>query len=199
VLFRNTAGSPWAGIFSGIFVTGGFMFTFAQKIPAWDSSWYPLMMTLNIPYRKYLEAKWWSIVIVTFISMLIGSSYIFLNRELFYGVIAGGFYNIGVNSLLTMISGAYNRTPVDLNSKAKAFGNSNSVNMKTFLLIIPEMVIPVVIYLVIKTLSGVYPAIITIFLIGLAGFLLREKAFDFIVKLYKKEKYSTINAFRKTE
>ncbi|MDR0835067.1 MAG: DUF5687 family protein [Tannerella sp.] len=198
-LFLSSAGSAITSIFAGIFITGGFLITFGQKIPAWDSSCYPLMMTMNIPYRKYLEAKWWLMVIVTFISMLICTFYFFINKDLFFGVIAGGFYNIGVNSFLFMISGVYNRTPVDLNSKTKAFGNKNSMNMKNLLLMLPQLILPIGLYLIVKALLGTYPAVIAIVLIGLAGFLLRNKAFDYIVKLYKKEKYLTINAFGKIE
>ena len=44
-------------IFAGIFVTGGFLFTFGQYVPSWDSSYYPLMMSQNIVYREYLERQ----------------------------------------------------------------------------------------------------------------------------------------------
>jgi multisubunit Na+/H+ antiporter MnhC subunit len=187
------------GVFIGIFVTGGFLFSFGQKIPAWDSSCYPLMMTLNIPYRKYLEAKWWLMVIVTVICMVAGTLYIFVSREMFLGVIAGGVYNIGVNSLIVMIAGVYNKTPVDLNSRVKAFANSNSMNMRTLLLVLPQVIVPMVVCAIMNDLFGIYAAAAAIILIGLAGFLFRNKAFDFIVKLYKKEKYLTINAYGKTE
>jgi multisubunit Na+/H+ antiporter MnhC subunit len=199
LFFLSRSGRAFPGVFAGIFITGGFLFAFGQKIPAWDSSCYPLMMTLNIPYRKYLEAKWWFMVIVTFICMTIGTFYIFISKELFFGVIAGGVYNIGINSLIVMISGIYNKKPVDLNSKMKAFGNTNSMNMKTFLLMLPQLVLPMLIYGIVEALVGTYPAVITVIFIGLAGFLFRNKAFDYIMKLYKKEKYSTINAYRKTE
>jgi len=36
-------------------------------------------------------------------------------------------------------------------------------------------------------------------LMGLIGFLLRDKIFDQIVKIYKTEKYSTLEAFKKAE
>ncbi|MDR2145755.1 MAG: DUF5687 family protein [Tannerella sp.] len=198
LLFRKADWNSMS-IFVGILVTGGFLITFGQKIPGWDSSCYPLMMTLDIPYRKYLEAKWWLMVIVTFICMIIGTLYIFINRNIFWGVIAGGFYNIGIGSLIYMIVGVFNKTPVDLNARTKAFGNGNTMNMKILLLTIPNIALPVIIYFVMQAVFNVYLAVITITLIGLIGFILRNKAFDFIVKLYKKEKYSTINAFRKIE
>ena len=47
-----------------------------------------------------------------------------------------------------------------------------------------------------KYFFGTTVAVASLGLLGLIGFFLREKFFDFIVKLYKKEKYSTIKAFK---
>lgn len=49
-------------VFVGIFVTGGFLLMFGQRVPAWDSSYYPLMMTQKVPYREYLKTKWYLVV-----------------------------------------------------------------------------------------------------------------------------------------
>lgn len=47
--------TPAMTMFMGLFVTGGFQFLFGQRVPAFDSSYYPLMMTLNVPYKQYLK------------------------------------------------------------------------------------------------------------------------------------------------
>jgi xanthosine utilization system XapX-like protein len=41
------------------------------------------------------------------------------------------------------------------------------------------------------------PAVLSLGILGLIGFLLRDKIFDKIVKIYKSEKYSTLAAFKK--
>src|SRR5690606_214787 len=64
---------PLWRIFAGIFVTGGFLFTFGQFVPSWDSSYYPLMMSQNVQYREYINAKWWLIVIATLITTILSS------------------------------------------------------------------------------------------------------------------------------
>jgi hypothetical protein len=40
--------NPAMKVFAGIFVSGGFLFTFGQFIPSWDSAYYQLMMSQNI-------------------------------------------------------------------------------------------------------------------------------------------------------
>ena len=47
-----------------------------------------------------------------------------------------------------------------------------------------------------KYFFGMTEAVISIAVLGLIGFLFREKIFDTIVKQYKSEKYSTLEAFK---
>jgi hypothetical protein len=71
--------NPVMHIFAGVFVSGGFLITFGQFVPSWDSAYYQLMMTQNIPYRGYLSSKWWLMVIAT-ITTTIASSLFWTSR-----------------------------------------------------------------------------------------------------------------------
>ena len=53
-----------------------------------------------------------------------------------------------------------------------------------------------VVFGIMKYFSGMTAAVISIAVLGLIGFFLREKIFDIIVKQYKREKYTTIEAFK---
>lgn len=194
----GTYKSPTMMIFLGLFVTGGFQFMFGQKIPSFDSSYYPLMMTSNVPYKDYLNAKWWLMNIVTTISLIIASFYIYFGWQLYLSILAGSIYNIGVNSQLVLLGGAFNKTPIDLNAKAKAFAQKNSFNLKTFLLMIPQMLVPMAVFGIVDHFFSIYAGIFSIAILGIIGILLKEKTFNYIVSLYKKEKYSTLIAFKQT-
>ena len=188
-------------IFPGIFITGGFMIVFGQKVPAWDSSYYPLMVTQNVPYKEYLRAKWWLVVIATLISMVLATGYgFYIGWEYYFAIFAAGLYNLGVNSYVTLFAGAFNKKPVDLNSAAKGFSNGqNNFNIKTLLLVIPQFIVPIGVFMGVKYLFGLTAAVLAIAFLGLIGFLLRDKIFDIIVKTYKTEKYSTLSAFKKLD
>ncbi|MCT2408354.1 DUF5687 family protein [Chryseobacterium antibioticum] len=188
--------TPAMMMFMGLFVTGGFQFLFGQRVPAFDSSYYPLMMTLNVPYKEYLKAKWWLINIVTAASMIIALFYAYFGWELYITFFAAGLYNMGVNSQLTLWSGAFNKTQIDLNSKEKRIGQKNSFNLKSMLLLIPKMLLPMGVFAVSKYFFGMTAGVVSIAILGLVGFLFREKIFDIIVKQYKREKYSTLEAFK---
>ncbi|WP_345203536.1 DUF5687 family protein [Chryseobacterium ginsengisoli] len=188
--------TPAMMMFMGLFVTGGFQFLFGQRVPAFDSSYFPLMMTLNVPYKEYLKAKWWLMNIVTAASMILAICYAYFGWNMYLTFFAAGIYNIGVNSQFTLWSGAFNKMQIDLNAKQKRFGQKNSFNMKSMLLMIPKMILPMAVFGLMQYFFNITAGVISIAILGLIGFLLREKIFDIIVKHYKVEKYSTLDAFK---
>ncbi|MFC4165004.1 DUF5687 family protein [Epilithonimonas zeae] len=197
LLFSSPAyKTAYMQLFMGLFVTGGFLFLFGQRVPSFDSSYYPLMMTLNVPYKEYLKAKWWMIVSATGVSMVLAVGYAFVNWDLYFTFLAAGLYNVGVNSQVVLLSGAFNKNPIDLNARGKTLGKKNNFSFKNILLLLPQMVLPMAVFGFSKYFFGTTAAVASLGVLGLIGFFLREKFFDFIVKLYKKEKYSTIKAFK---
>ena len=183
-------------IFAGIFVSGGFLFTFGQYVPSWDSAYYPLMMSQNISYREYLEAKWTLIVAATFVSTILSSFYLFFGWEAYAAVLAGAVYNMGVNAHLVLLSGAYIKTPIDLASNNKPFGDKQSFNVKTLMLSLPKLVLPMLVFALGHWLVGAWAGYVSVAFVGLLGYFLKDKVFHQIERLYKSEKYSTLNAYK---
>jgi len=188
--------NPMMKMFAGIFVTGGFLFTFGQFVPSWDSAYYPLMMTQNVPYKGYLNAKWWMIVIATAVSTVLASFYLYFGLETYLIIVVGAIYNIGVNSHLVLLGGAFTKTPVDLNSSKGAFGDKKAFNVKTMLISLPKLLLPMLIYIAGYKLISPDAGLILVALLGVIGFAFRNKVFTLIEKIYKSEKYSTINAYK---
>lgn len=188
--------NPMMHMFAGIFVTGGFLFTFGQFVPSWDSSYYPLMMTQNISYKEYLESKWWLIVIATIASTIVASFYLYFGWQIYLIIIASAIYNIGVNSHLVLLGGAYVKTPIDLNSTKGAFGDKKAFNVKTLLVSIPKMIIPMILYAIGYYFFKPETGIIFVAIAGIIGFVLRNKVFQIIEKIYKTQKYDTIASYK---
>jgi len=188
--------NPVWRIFAGIFVSGGFLFTFGQFVPSWDSSYYPLMMSQNIKYREYLNAKWYLVIIATVISTIFASFYLFFGLDTYLAILIGAIYNIGVNSYLVLWGGAYIKTPIDLTSNKKAFGDKQSFNMKTMLLTIPKLLLPMVIYAIGHYTINPTTGYVLVALTGVLGFAFKDKVFQQIEKIFKQEKYKTIAAYK---
>jgi hypothetical protein len=196
IFFGNSHQPAIMHIFAGIFVSGGFLFVFGQFVPSWDSSYYQLMMTQNIPYRGYITSKWWLIVIATFISTILASFYLFYGLEIYLTIVVGAIYNIGVNSHLVLLGGAFTKTPIDLSNAGGAFGDKKAFNVSAMLLTLPKLLLPLGLYG-----TGLYLGDKTLGLLlvagaGVLGFVFRNTVFSIIEKRYKIEKYSTISAYK---
>jgi hypothetical protein len=188
--------NPAMQVFAGIFVSGGFLFTFGQFVPSWDSAYYQLMMSQNIQYREYISSKWWLMVIGTLISTIIASFYLYFGWQTYMLIVVGAIYNIGVNSHLVMLGGAFVKTPIDLTMANKAFGDKQAFNIKTMLISIPKLAVPMILYALGYSLFSPNIGFLFVALAGVLGFTFRNKVFAMIEKIYKTEKYETIAAYK---
>ncbi|KGO92687.1 DUF5687 family protein [Flavobacterium subsaxonicum] len=183
-------------VFASIFVTGGFLLTFGQFVPSWDSAYYPLMMSQNIQYREYIASKWWLMVIGTVVSAVLASFYLYFGIEIYLMILAGAVFNIGVNSLLVLLGGAFVKTPIDLTSSKQAFGDKKAFNIKTFIISLPKMLVPIALFVIGNYISGPLMGYGFIAGTGLLGLIFRNAAFRAIERIYKAEKYSTLSAYK---
>ena len=187
---------PYWKMFGGIFVTGGFMFTFGQLVPSWDSAYYPLMMSQNIKYREYISAKWWLVVIGTAITTVLASFYLLFGVQTYLLIVAGAVYNIGVNSHLVLLGGAFIKTPIDLASSKQAFGDKKAFNVQGLLLTLPKLVLPILLYILGNNFFGEGAGIALVAGAGVLGFAFRNMVFKTIERIYISEKYKTIDAYK---
>ncbi|MFY7743645.1 MAG: DUF5687 family protein [Flavobacterium sp.] len=188
-------GPVWK-VFGGIFVTGGFMFSFGQFVPSWDSSYYNLMMSQNIQYREYLSSKWWLMVIVTLIAAVCASFYLYFGWQSYLLILVTALYNIGINAYIVLLAGAYTKTPIDLMSNKNAFGDKKAFNFKTLLLVIPQIIVPLGLYYLGILLFDEVAGLGFIALAGILGFAFKSKVFNWIENIYKTQKYETIAAYK---
>lgn len=196
IFFGNSSQPPVMQIFAGIFVSGGFLFIFGQFVPSWDSSYYQLMMTQNIPYRGYIVSKWWLIVIATVISTILASFYLFFGWQAYLTVVVGAIYNIGVNSHLVLLGGAFTKTPIDLSNAGGAFGDKKAFSLNAMLLSLPKIFLPLLLYWLGMHFGNKTVGLALVAGAGVLGFILKDKVFSLIERRYKIEKYSTISAYK---
>lgn len=181
--------------FAAMFITGGFLMTFGQLVPSWDSEYYKLMMSQNISYKKYLESKWLLIAVGCAISFILSTPYIYFGWEIFAMIAAGASFNIGLNSFITLYGGALNRVPIELNQKAKAFSNTQGFNPTQLLISLPKIFGPMLIFYIPYKLINFNAGIIALALSGVLGLVFKSFFLNLIESVYQKTKYKTIAAF----
>lgn len=180
-------------IFASLFVTGGFVLNYGQFIPAWESAYYKMLMSQNISYRKYLESKWFLMSIMTTILFVLATPYIYFGLDKYLMIAAGAIFNVGFNTLILLYAGSFNRKQIDLN--ASGFGNTQGTSAKQFIVILPVMGFPVLIFYAFSIPFGFNAGLIGIAVIGALGLVTKNYFMDKIAKKYIKDKYAAIHAF----
>ncbi|MFD0863099.1 DUF5687 family protein [Sungkyunkwania multivorans] len=181
-------------VFVGVFMTGIFVTNFGQFIPAWDSAHYSMMMSQNIPLRKYLESKYLLLSITVVIMFLLSTPYAYFGLDALAINFACALYNLGVCLPLVLFFGSFNKKRIDLDKSA--FGNMQGASATQFLIIIPTLGIPMIIYGILSFLVSFEIAIITIGAIGVIAFAFRKVFIDKITELYRNKKYGMIAGFK---
>lgn len=186
---------PYLLAFAAIFITGGFLLSFGQLVPSWDSEYYKMLMSQNIPYRQYLESKWYLMVFAVVIAFILSTPYIYFGWDIYLIIASGASFNIGLNTFITLFGGALNRVPIELNTKAKAFSNTNGFNPTQLLIALPKMVLPIIIFFIPYQFISFNAGVIALALSGVLGIVFKNFFLNKIEDIYQKGKYKTVAAF----
>jgi hypothetical protein len=182
-------------LFAALFITGGFTLNYGQFIPAWDSAHYKMLMSQSFRYRKFLESKWLLMVIMTTILFFLSVPYLYFGIDIFLMITAGAIFNIGFNSLFLLYAGSFNRKRIDLSKGG--FSNMQGTSATQFLIVLPIMGIPMLLFWGFSALINFNAGIVAIVVVGIISLLLKNYAMNFIEKKYIKDKYAMIKAFGK--
>ena len=180
-------------VFVGIFSTGTFLMNFGQFIPAWDSAYYKMLMTQNFKYQRYLQSKFTIMAISVVVLFVLGVPYVYFGWKVLLVHFAAMIYNIGVNSHVILYGGTFNRKKINLDEKA-AF-NFQGTGAVQWIIGIPLMILPMLIFGITNWLINFEIAVIVIATLGFIGIALHKKLMKFITKKFIANKYVMIHAF----
>ncbi len=178
----------------GIFSTGTFLINFGQFIPAWDSSYYNMLMSQNFKYERYLKSKFTIMTISVVALFVLGIPYVYFGWKILLVHFAAMIYNVGVNSHVILYGGTFNRKKINLDEKA-AF-NFQGTGAVQWLIGLPLMLLPMALFGLINWLVSFEIATATLAVLGFVGIALHKKLMAAITKKYITNKYVMIHAFK---
>ncbi|GAL89139.1 DUF5687 family protein [Jejuia pallidilutea] len=184
---------PFFFIFIGIFSTGIFLINFGQFVPAWDSGYYKLLMSQNIKYEQYLKSKFTLMALSVVILFVLGIPYVYFGWKILLAHFAAAIYNIGINTHVILWGGSFNRKKIDLSQKA-AF-NYQGTGAVQWLIGIPLLVLPMIIFALFNWLLSFEIACLVLTVMGVVGIVFHQKLMRFITGKYLESKYKMIDAF----
>ena len=184
---------PAMYVFVGIFVTGIFLINFGQFIPAWDSGYYKLLMSQNIPYKDYLQSKYLLMASSAFLMFVLSIPYVYFGWKVLLIHFAAMIYNVGINTHVLLYAGSFNRKKINLSERA-AF-NYQGTGAVQWLVGIPLLLIPLGLFYLTYKFINFQSGIGLLILLGILGFLFHEKLMKFITKKYIDNKHIMVSAF----
>jgi len=182
-------------VFIAIFTTGGFALTYGQLLLSWNSGHFDLLLTKMDSIKEIFQAKYYLQCAIIIVQSMILIFFGFYKSEYFLLMPAMMFYNLGVVLFMYMLLASYNSKKVDANKGAAM--NYEGFSISLFLIIIPIMVLPLLLYYGCKySIGNADIGIYLTALIGLLGFIFHDKLIDISVALFKKNRYKIGTAFR---
>lgn len=182
-------------VFVAIFTTGLFMINYGQFMLAWESSFFDYLRVRNISIKEYFEGKYYLFGLSTIIALILSMLYAFIYPVLPLFFVAGALFNMGVSTYILMFTSTYNVRKIDLSKGA--FMNWEGVGASQFLLIIPIMILPMLIYWLFSLWGGLYAGLGAISLIGVIGILLKEPILNALARQFERRKYIMTSSFKK--
>ena len=190
-IYRDMGGMM---IFVGVFITGGIAMSIGNYFLGWESSFFDAILANNIDYHKYFRAKYLIMLGMSAFSYVVTLPYAFYGLDILYINSMCFLLNIGLNSYIILIFCSNNRKRMDL-SRGAAF-NYQGVGASQFLVMLPLLLLPVVLYAVLSIFMERMPAATILGLLGLAGLLFHKALMQQVVSRFEKRKYKIAEGFR---
>lgn len=181
-------------IFVGIFVTGGIAMSIGNYFLGWESSFFDAILANNIDFEKYFRAKYMILLSVSVFSYVVTIPYAFYGLDILYINTMCFLMNIGVSSYVILLFCSNNRKRMDL-SRGAAF-NYQGVGASQFLIMLPLLLFPVLIYFGLVQFLDRTAAVTVLGLMGVTGLLFHRILMKKVVERFERRKYIIADGFR---
>jgi hypothetical protein len=181
-------------VFVAMFITGIFSLNFGQFVPAWDTGHYNLLMTQKTNLVIYVKSKFAIMAFSVIIALIFSTPYVYFGADILLFHFVAALYNIGVNISILLLLSSYNNKRIDLDSSSVM--NYQGVGAKQWLMVIPTLLLPGLIFWLVDKFFGGYSGFITLAAMGIFGILFHKKLILIVAEQLAERKHSIIEAFK---
>jgi len=181
-------------IFAAIFMTGFSVLSYGQFMFAWQSSYFDGLLINKIEFKDYIKGKFLLFTIMCTITTILASFYGFLSPKLLLLHLVAYLYNIGFCTVLALYLATFNYKRIDITRSASF--NFQGMGATQWILMIPFILIPYLIYLPFGYLNRPYLGLMTIGFFGLIMLFMRGYWVNYIAKKLELQRYKIAEGFR---
>lgn len=182
-------------LYWGILLTGLFILSYGQFILCWEGNYFQTLISKNIDFKKYFMAKLILMLIGGFICFLLTVPFVYYGIYILEFNIASFFYNIGINTYFYLFMSVFSRKKLDLNA---GIFSTQGKGGRQFLVFLPTIIVPILIYLLIRSYLDFNSGIIAMAGVGITGLALYRPLMQMVVRLFYQQKYKIAAGFRQS-
>lgn len=180
-------------IFS-IIITGMFVLNYGQYLLGWEGAHFDHILTRNVSFRDFYMSKFVVFAIITTGCMVLSIPYVYFGWKILFTVFCVYLYNMGIGIPVTMFFGSFNPKKIDL-AQGTVF-NMQGVSAAQFLLMIPVMGIPMLVFGLGVWFFGQFEAICIIGATGLIGMAGMRYWIDLLAAWLRNRRHEIADDFR---
>lgn len=181
-------------IFVGVFITGIFMIQYGQLFLSWNSGNFDFYLSRKSGIESLVRGKYLLFFGISFVSFMASVPYVYFGLDILLIHLATFLFNIGVMVHVIIYVSLWKPKPMDLNKGAMF--NYEGVGPAQFLIVIPLLVAPYLIYLPFSLLISDYAGLIALAFCGLLGLLAFRPLSQFNISRILSNKYEISSSFR---
>jgi hypothetical protein len=191
LFFGRETGSKGILLLFGIFMSGSFAINYGQFFWSWNTNQLDFFFTKPLLLQTWLKSRYNLLVASSIITTMLTIPYVYFGWDILFMLLACSLYNIGINIPFMMRLSLWSPKPIDLNKSAMM--NYQGTGAAQWVMGIPLIVAPFIIYLPFNIYFGHLSGLLAIAFVGLAGFTFRDFFLSQITKKVTRLKYQLIH------
>ncbi|MEP0711576.1 DUF5687 family protein [Algoriphagus sp.] len=181
-------------IFVGVFITGVFMIQYGQLFLSWNSGYFDFFLGRKDGIENLIKGKYLLLLSISFLCFMLSIPYLYFGWKFLLIHFATFLFNAGIMIHMIIYLALWKPKPMDLNKGAMF--NYEGVGAAQFLMIIPMMIAPYVIYLPFALLFNMYAGLAAMGTLGVVGILFFKPLSNININRVLKHRYEISSSFR---
>ena len=193
-VYASDEGISTIFIFVGEFITGIFMIQYGQLFLSWNSGNFDFFLNRRGGVEELIRGKYLLFISVSVVCFLASVPYVYFGWQILAVHFATFLFNVGILVHAIIYLALWKPKPMDLNKGAMF--NYEGVGAAQWLMVIPMMVLPYLIYLPFSFLVSDYAGLIALSVCGILGIIFFKPLAKLNVQRVMQNKYEISSSFR---
>lgn len=181
-------------IFVGIFISGIFTIQYSQQFLSWNAANFDFFLIHGQGVDSLIRGKYLLLGAISLLCFLVSVPYAYFGWDILLVHLATFLFNVGFMIHLLIYWSLWKPKPMDLNKGAMF--NYEGVGVAQWLIVIPMMGGPYLVYLPFSLFFGDYAGLLALGITGFAGLMSFKKLAQININKIKSNRYEISSAFR---